>query len=207
MRTVLFDMDGILINSEPFWCAAELNVFSHHGLELTAKQTEETIGLRIDEVVEHWRAKGHELRGETTEIAQAIVEEVARLVRAGGEALPGVHETMTMLQQRGARIGLATSSSPPLIAAVLERLAIADCFEVTVSAEFEEYGKPHPAVYLTAASKMNVAPTRCLAIEDSVNGVLSAKSARMRVLAIPEKQLSGDPRFGIADRVSTSLTE
>jgi sugar-phosphatase len=103
------------------------------------------------------------------------------------------------------RVALASSSAYRLIRAVTERLGLADSFDCVYSAEEEEYGKPHPGVYLTAARRLGVAPTQCLAVEDSFNGVLAAKAARMKCVAVPEPAQRRDPRFCIADVVLDSL--
>ena len=103
------------------------------------------------------------------------------------------------------KVALASSSAYRVIRAVVERLGLADAFDLIYSAEEEEYGKPHPGVYLTTAHRLGVAPTRCLAVEDSLNGVLAAKAARMKCVAIPEAEARHDPRFAIADTVLDSL--
>ena len=207
IEAVIFDMDGVLIDSEPFWQASELDVFGQQGLNLTPEQTHETIGLRIDEVVRYWmkRRPGFTPRPSVEHVAEAIVRGVAERVRAQGEPLPGVHSAIETLRAEGVRIGLATSSSPLLIDAVLDRLGIADAFEVTASAQDETHGKPHPAVYMTAAERLGVAPTACLAIEDSLMGLISAKAARMRCLVVPDPNLRGDPRLALADASAERL--
>ena len=91
--------------------------------------------------------------------------------------------------------------------AVVEKLGLGGAFDFIHSAEEEEYGKPHPAVYLTTARMLGVAPTECLAIEDSLNGVIAAKSARMKCVAIPSPESRVDSRFTIADATLDSLTE
>ena len=90
---------------------------------------------------------------------------------------------------------------------MLNRLGLTGEFECVYSAEEEGYGKPHPGVYLTTAGKLGVGPTECLAVEDSLNGVLSAKSARMKCVAVPDREQRGDSRFSIADAVLDSLEE
>jgi len=112
-----------------------------------------------------------------------------------------------MIRTTGVKIGLASSSSTEIIAAVLARLGIMDSFDVTQSAEHEPYGKPHPAVYIECARRLDVSPDRCLAIEDSPAGVLAAKAARMSCIAVPAPELAGDNRYCIADRRLASLTE
>ena len=94
-----------------------------------------------------------------------------------------------------------------LIDAVVEKLGLGGQFELTVSAESEALGKPHPAVYLTCAARLGVNPSECVALEDSVNGLVSAKAARMRVIAVPEAAHRDDSRFSLADAVVRSLLD
>lgn len=204
---VIFDMDGVLIDSEPYWQASEIDVFGAQGLHLTPEQTHETIGLRIDEVVRYWMKRKPQFVPEPSveHVTGAIVRGVAARVLEEGAPLPGVHDAIDTLRTLGVRIGLATSSAPTLIDAVLTRLELTEVFEVTASAQAERYGKPHPAVYLTAAAGLDVDATACLAIEDSFMGLLSAKAARMRCLVVPDASLRGDPRLAIADEVATGL--
>lgn len=205
LRAAVFDMDGVLVDSEPLWQEAEIEVFGTVGVELTRTMCEETMGLRIDEAVAHWHGRTPWDEPSQPEIADRIVAGVAALIADRGEPLPGVDEALDACRRRGLRLALASSSPMPLIQAVLERFDLRRTFEVVVSADAEPYGKPHPGIYLTAAGGLDVAPTVCVAIEDSLNGVIAAKAARMRAVAIPADP--ADPRFGVADAVITSLAE
>lgn len=200
---ILFDMDGILIDSEPFWRQAEIEVFGAVGIHLTEEQCVETMGLRIDEVV-LFRAPEYQ---DKPALAEAIVTRVEELVRERGVPLPGSREVLEWIREEGIPCGLATSSSYRLLESTLAALGLREFFSVVHSAQDEIYGKPHPAVYLQAAEKLGVLPTECFAIEDSVNGVLAAKAARMGVVAIPEAPYRKDPRFAIADLQLESLLE
>ena len=205
MQSVIFDMDGVLIDSEPLWKIAEVEAFAKVGLDLTYTDCEETVGLRIDEVVQLWHDKV-KWTSKTVKVVEAdIVDIVIREINIQGKALAGVHESLEMIRSAGYKIGLATSSYERIIEAVVEKLGIGNYFEVMHSAEHELNGKPHPAVFLNCAKKLNVNPKDCLVIEDSFNGVLAAKAARMKVIAIPEKTHQIDPRLVIADSSLDSL--
>jgi sugar-phosphatase len=205
MQSVIFDMDGILIDSEPLWKIAEVEAFAKVGLDLTYTDCEETVGLRIDEVVQLWHDKVKWTSKTVKEVETDIVDIVIREISAQGKALAGVHESLEMIRSAGYKIGLATSSYERIIDAVVAQLGIGHYFEVMHSAEHELNGKPHPAVFLNCAKKLNVNPKDCLVIEDSFNGVLAAKAARMKVIAIPEKSHQSDPRLIIADSALDSL--
>jgi len=206
-EAVIFDMDGVLIDSEPLWKIAMEQTFQEAGSTLTKKDFQQTVGLRLDEVVHFWYAKKAWVGSTPKEIEKKIVERMVSLISQNGTALPGVVETLKYLQSRNIKIGLATSSYEILIETVLSTLNIASYFDFTHSAENESHGKPHPAVYLTVSKKLNVAPTKCLVIEDSLNGIISGKAARMTVVCIPEKTHFVDPRLVLADAQFETMGE
>ena len=193
-EAILFDMDGILIDSEPFWREAQIEVFASVGKTFTEEDCAETMGIRIDEVVAYRVPEADQGK-----VVQAIVDKMVQLVTEKGKPLPGILETISHLKEIGVPCGLATSSRYRLLHATLKSLGLSEAFSIVHSAEDEELGKPHPAVYINAAKKLGFAPHRCLAIEDSVNGMISAKAAQMRVIATPEPNLFEDRRFHLAD--------
>lgn len=207
IRAVVFDMDGLLIDSEPLWGVAETAVFTAVGVPGAEMGLGATMGLRTDEVVEHWFARYPWREPSKKEVEADIVRRVIAEVRRRGAAMPGAREAIALLAAAGMPLAIASSSSTEMIAAVVERLGIGNAFRVFQSAEHEPYGKPHPGVYLAAARGLGVAPSDCLAFEDSPNGVLAAKAAKMTCVAVPDPALKDDRRFGIADALLPSLTE
>jgi sugar-phosphatase len=198
-EAVIFDMDGVLIDSEPLWKIAMEEVFHSLGSTLTKADFQKTVGLRIDEVVHFWNK--HENWGVENEqdVEEAIIVKMIELISKNASPLSGVIETLTYLKNSGIKIGLGTSSSSRLIQVVLSELNIKHFFDFTHSAETEAFGKPHPAVYLTVAEHLNVSPNNCLVIEDSFNGVIAGIAAKMKVVCIPEKTHFPNPRLSVAD--------
>lgn len=195
-------MDGVLVDSEPLWRRAEVQVFGEAGLALTEDECKATMGLRLDEVVRFRlpdRAPPERARIEAT-----ILDRVVALVSAEGEPKPGVAEAIAYVRSLALPMALASSSPLRLIHATLERIGLGQAFLFVHSAEHERWGKPHPAVYLTTAERLGVAPDRCVAIEDSLRGLLSAKAASMKCILIPEEP---DPRFVLADVQLSSLAQ
>lgn len=206
-NAVIFDMDGVLIDSEPLWKIAMETVFSKFGSKLTKQDFQRTVGLRIDEVVRFWHSHEHWKGITPEEVEKQIVMKMVELIEQDARPLSGVKETLKLLKEKGMKIGLATSSYEILIQTVLRELQIRDYFDVYHSAEHEEFGKPHPAVYLTLAAALGVDPLRCLVIEDSLNGIISAKAARMKVVCIPEKTHHQEPKLILADFHYDSMIE
>lgn len=206
-RAVIFDMDGVLIDSEPLWHKAELGVLRPLGVPLDETMCLETTGLRPDEVVQFWYDKHPWQNYDQASVAHQLISTVEALIRNQGTAKRGVPAALAFLQRRGYRLALASSSPYRLIATVCEKLDLGSTFSIVHSAEDETLGKPHPAVYLTTAAKLGVPPTACVAIEDSANGIIAALAARMKCIAIPEARQANDCRFAIADLVLDSLEE
>jgi sugar-phosphatase len=205
-RAVIFDMDGVLVDSEPIWRRVEQDVLGPLGVPLDDERCRETMGLRVNEVVAHWYARYPWAGPSVSEVEAAILTGVIAETRAHGAARPGVEHALTLCRALGRRVALASSSYRVVIDAVLDHLGLADAFEVVHSAEHEERGKPDPGVYRTTAARLGVAPAGCTAIEDSPNGVRSAKAAGMACVAIPEA--GTDPaRLLDADVVLGSLLD
>jgi HAD superfamily hydrolase (TIGR01509 family) len=206
-EAVIFDMDGVLIDSEPVWKIAMESVFHSVGCKLTREDFQKTVGLRIDEVIAYWYKHSPWENATIEEVEQAIVQKMVALISADGKPLLGVVDTLKFLKEKGLKIGLATSSYEVLIDTVLDTLDIRNYFDYTHSAENELYGKPHPAVYLTTAARLGVNPLKSLVIEDSINGVISGKAARMQVVCIPEKSHHPNPKLVLADYTFETMEE
>ena len=207
IEAVVFDLDGVLIDSEPLWQDAEIEVFASVGIALDRELCRLTMGLRSDDVVAYWGARWPWTGPSHAEVEGELVRVVAAHIRRRGEPKPGIEGVLRLLGSRGVPVALASSSPYVVIAAALERLGLTEVFACVYSAEEEPYGKPHPGVYLTTAAKLGVAPLRCCAIEDSPNGVVAAKAAMMTCIAIPDPAVADDPRIKIADRVVSTLID
>ena len=203
----IFDMDGVLLDSEPFWRQAEREIFGSLGLHLTEGDCIQTMGVRIDEIAA-MRYRQHPWKGPSIEqTALNIQDRVAELVREKGTVLPGVREALAFFREQKLPLALASSSAVRLINAVLEALDLKENFPVICSAEHEPYGKPHPAVFINTAAVLKAEPVRCLVIEDSLSGVIAAKAAKMTCIAVPEKAMRSNPKFVLADAQLESLEE
>jgi beta-phosphoglucomutase-like phosphatase (HAD superfamily) len=203
----IFDMDGLLIDSEILWHEAEIDILGGLGVPLAAEGCRSTKGMFVGEVTEFWFDR-YPWSGPTpAEVAVAVVDQVIALVLAKGELKPGALEAIEMCAGRGLPLAVASSSQYRLIETALDHFDLRDHFALIHSAEDEAYGKPHPAVFLTAAGKLGAQPRRCLVWEDAPAGVLAAKAATMACIAVPERGEEDQPAFGLADLVLGSLLE
>jgi HAD superfamily hydrolase (TIGR01509 family) len=206
-EAVIFDMDGVLIDSEPIWKIAMEQAFHSVGCMLTREDFQKTVGLRIDEVVSYWYKVAPWENETEHEVEQMIIQKMVEFLSVAVKPLVGVEETLQYLKEKGIKIGLATSSYRILVDTVLYACEITEYFDVIHTAEEEEYGKPHPAVYMTAADRLGVNFSKCLVIEDSINGVISGKAARMQVVCIPEKTHTPNPKLILADYSFETMDE
>jgi HAD superfamily hydrolase (TIGR01509 family) len=207
LNTVIFDMDGLLIDSEPCWQEAGMETLLQFNVTLSPVQYHHTTGLRTREWLDYWF--GHFGIGkERIPAAEAALHQhVIEKIKSQASPLPGVHEIIAFFKARDFRVGLATSSPLSLVNVVVEKLGIAGEFEAVASAEHLPYGKPHPQVYMDCAASLAVSPLQCLAFEDSFNGVIAAKAARMTCVAIPVKDQAHLPKWGAADLKLGSLLD
>ncbi|MCP9269216.1 hexitol phosphatase HxpB [Xenorhabdus sp. XENO-1] len=208
IEAAIFDMDGLLIDSEPYWEQGEKTVFGELGLDLSlANKLPDTLGLRIDKVVELWYQVSPWQGTSKKEVEQRIINHVIRLVKENRPLLPGVEYALNLCHKHGLKVGLASASPHNMLEQVLELFNLRHYFNVVVSAANLPYSKPHPEVYLQAASQLEVNPINCLTLEDSFNGMVATKAARMRSIVIPAFHHFDDPRWSLADIKLNSLKE
>lgn len=208
VQAAIFDMDGLLIDSEPLWLQAEIDIFSSLGVDTTQRdKLPDTVGLRIDQVVSLWYETLPWEGPDQAEVAQRIIERALTLIDQQRPLLPGVRQALMLCRQQKLAVGLASASPLHMLEHVLAIFDLRHYFDVVVSAESLPYSKPHPQVYLNAASELNISPRHCVTLEDSVNGMIATKSARMRSIVIPEANAASDRRWSLADVQLTSLLQ
>jgi HAD superfamily hydrolase (TIGR01509 family) len=183
-RAVIFDMDGVLVDSEPVNVEALAVLLAAHGVRYTEAENDEFVGVSDRE---HFTALRERYRlGPTVEeLIKRWTGLVLQLIPTRSRPRPGVPEVLERLSQRSYRLALASSALRPVIDARLAALGVAEHFPVIVSALDVARGKPAPDVFLAAAARLGVPPDRCLVVEDSRNGLLAAKAAGMRCAVVP----------------------
>jgi len=183
LEAVVFDMDGVLVDSEEIWDEARRTLALEQGLAWPKSAQRDMMGMSSLE----WSRYMHERVGLAAAPEEISAEVVARLEDLYWQRLPLLDGAVQAVERMAKhfRLGLASSSNRPIIELVLELAAIAGFFEVTVSSEEVEHGKPAPDVYLETLRQMAVAPSQAAAVEDSTNGLLAARAAGMLVIAVP----------------------
>lgn len=207
VKAVIFDMDGVLIDSEPMWQQAELNVFSQLGVDVNQQQTKQTAGMTTKAVTEFWYQQSPWQGQSLADTEAAVISQVAQSIASRGEAKKGVLRLLQQLRQQQLPTALATNSSQYLMDTTLDTLAIRDYFAAHCCVEMVAQGKPEPDIYLLAASKLGVEPAECLVFEDSYTGISAAKAAGMTVVAIPAAEEWHHDKFAIADAKIRCLSE
>ena len=204
----IFDMDGLLLDTEPLWGESMLQVATHYQVPIGPDFFNHTTGLRIYEVTDYWQEKFPWPGNATSQqLAEDILDDIIARSKSHGGIMPGALELLQWLQSKDIKIGLATSSPTRMLQELISHFGLNDYFNVLTSADTALFGKPHPEVYLQCAHALNVAAWNCVAMEDSVNGMISAKAARMKVVVVPEEARLNDPKFGLADVKLRSLAE
>ena len=205
VKAVIFDMDGILIDSEPLWKIADIEAYGKVGIKLTAEECAQTTGMDTTSAVKYWFEKFPWNNRSLKEVQDDIESIVKQLIIEKGESMPGVEYIFSFFEKLSIPIALASSSSMHIIEAVISKLNIKSRLKVYHSAQYEKEGKPNPAVFLSTAKLLNVEPENCLVFEDSINGIKAAKNAKMKVVAIPDSHFKTSPQLAIADMILNSF--
>lgn len=188
---VIFDLDGVIVDSEPVWEEVRRRYVATHGGTWQPDSQRRLMGMSTGEW-SHYLSAELGVSRTPEEVAADVIDEMSRRYAARTPLIPGAVQAVRELAG-GWRLGLASSSPTRLIEAALAAAGLTDVFEVTLSTEQTPRGKPAPDVYLAVAKRLGVDPARCVAVEDSSNGVRSAAAAGMRVVAIPHAGYPLDP--------------
>ena len=206
IEAVVFDLDGVLVDSEPVWEQVRRQVVAEHGGHWAPDAQQRLMGMSTGEWARYLGEDlGVGLPPET--IAAEVIDQMKARYAEHVPFMPGAVGAVRQLAASWP-LGLASSSPPVLIDAVLDGAGLRDCFAVTMSTEQVAHGKPAPDIYLAVTERLGHRPQRCAAVEDSANGLRSAAAAGLRVIAVPHPRYPpGAGALGLAGLVLPSLTE
>jgi len=206
VAAVAFDLDGVLVDSESVWNEVRERFAEENGGRWQRGAQRDMMGMSSTEWSRYLRDRLG-VRMDPERISAEVADRVADLYREHLPLLPGAVQAVRSMATEWP-LGLASSSNRHVIDQVLDEAGIADCFQVTVSSEEVAGGKPAPDVYLEAARRLDADPSRCVAIEDSTNGIRSAHAAEMTVIAVPNRDFPPEPdALALAELVLDSLEE
>ncbi|MBN2858936.1 MAG: HAD family phosphatase [Sphaerochaetaceae bacterium] len=205
--TVIFDMDGVLIDSEPIHWQVNQDYFASIGAPiLDDEYSDRFVGLPLDKMLEHIK----ETRGIDRSIEEMFTESMANHLEAFSNAdlvaVPGIPELIRALKKKGFNLAVGSSSASQLIDIILSKIGLKEYFDITVSGFEVDHGKPAPDIFLEVASRFKVNPEHCLVIEDSALGIKAAKSANMKVVGV-RNNTSGNQNLSQADLLVHGFSE
>ncbi len=207
IKAVIFDFDGIIIDSEPLWMEAEIRIFKSVGVHLDDELCRQTTGLNTQDTIQHWYDVYKWNNKTRFALYKEIMDAMHDLIIERVDLKDGFREVLQMFTEKNLPVAVASASPLRLITVALEKFRLSDHFRIINCADNEDVGKPHPALYLGAARRLEVEPEHCLAFEDSFNGAISAKAARMKLVAVPDKHDFAGTRFDFADLKIASLMD
>ena len=207
IKAAIFDMDSLLIDSEPLWSAAEYSVFSSLGVTVSPHLAALTATMTTRDATQFWYQQAPWTGTSLDAAENAVLSKMQSFIRHQGQAMAWVISSLEFLKQKGVAIGLATNSPYALIDTVLNTLGIAHYFHAASSAEHESQGKPSPDVYVSTARRLSQPPEHCVAFEDSYSGLQAASNACMKTVAVPAPAEFGQAQFALSDLSLRSLCE
>lgn len=202
---MVFDLDGLLVDSEPLWRVAQVEVFGRYGVPLTDALCRTTKGRFVGEVAQHWHRRFGWSGPPPSAVAAEVVDRVADLLAERVALRPGAAAVLDWCEERGLVLAVASSSSHRLIEAALGRHGLRHRFTAVTSAEDVAAGKPDPAVYVAAARALCIPVGRCLALEDAELGAKAAVAAGMACVLVPDE--GDEPAAAPVDARLSSLAE
>jgi HAD superfamily hydrolase (TIGR01509 family) len=202
-RAVIFDMDGLLLDTETLWHEAETELFERHGGEFTWDDKMAVIGTSFAFTADYFADRLGLPRDEGPRLVEEMIQLMHERVKRQVDARPGAIELVERLRELdGVRLGLASNSPRFLVDDALSTAGLTDAFEITVSSDDVEHSKPAPDIYLLACERLGVEPSEALALEDSASGVAAAKAAGLTCIAVPQ---FAETDVAAADQVVDSL--
>ena len=203
-RAVVFDMDGLLLDTEVLWQRAEEELFRRHGDRFTQADKLAVMGTSFEMTARYFAERLGRSEEHGTELVDELGELMHSLLQKEVSSRPGAVELVSRLRADGVRLALASNSSRFLVETALATAGLTDAFEAIVTSDDVAQAKPAPDIYLLACARLGIEPTEALALEDSAPGIEAAKAAGLVCIAVPQ---FAETDVSAADRVIDSLEE
>ncbi len=189
IKAVIFDMDGVIVDSEQIWDDAEKQVFSSYGIDITEADQLKTRNMNMQQVSKYWSSQAQTpFSMEVSE--QRVIKQVCQMIEQTPVAMQGALNLLEQIHKMNIPIGLATNAPKPVCHTVLQCLQIETYFSSVQTADDVINTKPHPEIYLKSADKLKVDPQHCLVFEDSPTGVKAAHAAGMKVIYVNPRRIA-----------------
>lgn len=206
-KAVIFDLDGVLVDSEPLWDITLMSAFNTVGIHLTREMCMETRGFRADYCVNFWAERFPGKIKDKKRLEELINRTILKVIKDNIRLKEGAEDALDFVLSKRVKRALASASPLLYVRTVISTLKLQEYFEVVHSGELEQHSKPFPDIYLTTVKTLGVNPSDCVAFEDSPAGVASAKSAGLICVAIPHHIHAQNESILSADFVISSLSE
>ncbi|MGI9534635.1 MAG: HAD family hydrolase [Thermodesulfobacteriota bacterium] len=203
-NAIIFDMDGVIIDSEPLWEQSEKILINNYGMDYKTDYRDKILGLNQSDSARLIR-ETFNLKLTIQEIIQKRLDILLSLYNKELKLIDGIEKILDE-STKNFKVGLASSSPKNIIEFVLDKFEISKYFQSVVSGDCTKNGKPEPDIYLEAAKQLRTKPENCIVVEDSINGVLAAKNAGMYCIAIPDKKLERE-KYEMADLIVDNFFE
>jgi HAD superfamily hydrolase (TIGR01509 family) len=203
---VVFDLDGVLADSEPWWNQIDMKLLAEHGVSYRGEYHRNVLGVSYRIAVEFYK-NAFQICASVEELMRRRAEIATDFFANRVSLFPSAKRTLEQLVEMKVPLAIATSSVSASAHPFLERTGIRSLFGVVVTGDEVQRGKPHPDIYLRTSKKLGIPPEACLVIEDALTGVAAAKAANMRVAAIPDTRFMDPREYEEADYVLGSLSE
>ncbi|MEQ1961682.1 hexitol phosphatase HxpB [Xenorhabdus khoisanae] len=207
MKAVIFDMDGVLINSEPLWKKSGMLILNHYGVPITYDEMMSMVGIPVSCMIDRACQLYNKNDLDKSKIEKDLFNRGVELILTEKLLMDGVIECLDLLVSKNIKIGIASASPLSFLLKIVEQCGIANYFDHISSAEDMPYNKPHPMVYLNAAEKLNVSSKECIGIEDSKTGMIAVKAASMKCVVMPSYNEYNHTYWDAADWKIKSLQE
>lgn len=209
IKSVIFDMDGLLLDTEPLWKVSMFRIAQKYQIPIQPHQFKETTGLKIYDVVKYWSQNyswedGHML---IKKVSSEIIDDIIQLSKKEACVMPGAENLLKTLNNSGLKVALATSSPQNMMDVLIDYFKLTKYFDILCSADSVAFGKPHPDVFLYCADLLKCDPLNCIVLEDSINGMIATKAARMKSIVVPAQNDFDNPKFLLADFRLKSLVD